>query len=84
MPKKISKQSKKEAKKKGATIDDLALMVKKGFDGQNQRFDKIEKRLDGHDKKFILLETNLNISREDFNESKETLNRVYDSIAILK
>lgn len=80
MPKKISKQSKKIIKKKSVTIDDLALMVKKGFDGQNQRFDKIEKRLDGHDKKFILLETNLNILREDFNKVQETVNNLYNRL----
>lgn len=31
--------------KKNITIDDLAIMVQKGFDGQDNRFSKIEKDL---------------------------------------
>jgi hypothetical protein len=30
--------------KKNITIDDLARMIKKGFDGVGQRFDKVDQR----------------------------------------
>lgn len=73
MPKKISKQSNKVIKKKGVTIDDLALMVKRGFDGQNQRFDIIEKRL-------LNVETTVSILREDFNKMQETINNLYNRL----
>lgn len=73
MPKKISKQSKREVKKNGVTIDDLALMVRRGFDGQNQRFDVIEKRL-------FNVETTVSILREDFNKMQETINNVYNRL----
>jgi archaellum component FlaC len=33
-------------KNKKITIDDLARMVKKGFDGVDKRFDRIENRLE--------------------------------------
>ena len=39
--------SKKKIKKtKGATIDDLAVMVKNGFDSVDSRFNHVDKRLD--------------------------------------
>jgi len=33
-------------RKKQTTIDDLATMVQKGFQGMDKRFDKVEDRLD--------------------------------------
>jgi len=39
-------------KKKEITIDDLALMVGKGFQSVDKRFDGIDKRLNGMDKRF--------------------------------
>ena len=51
--------------KKKTTIDDLAVMVKKGFDqttdkeSVNKRFDEIDKRFDGVDKRFIGVEQRL-------------------------
>ena len=42
--------SKKKIKKtKGATIDDLAVMVKNGFDSVDSRFNHVDKRLDDLD-----------------------------------
>jgi tetrahydromethanopterin S-methyltransferase subunit G len=38
------------------SVDDLAKIVKKGFDGVDKRFDKIEKRLVGVDGRFDRLE----------------------------
>lgn len=33
-------------KKKNTTIDDLAVMVQKGFTGNDKRFDSMDKRFD--------------------------------------
>lgn len=33
------------AKKNKLSIDDLGVMIKKGFDGQDKKFEKIDKRL---------------------------------------
>lgn len=41
----MTKRSKKEI-----TVDDLALMVAKGFDSQDKRFDSQDKRFDAQDK----------------------------------
>jgi archaellum component FlaC len=39
-------------KNKNITIDDLAIMVKKGFDGVDKRFDGVDKRFEAIDKRF--------------------------------
>ena len=36
------------ADEKNTTNDDLAIMIKKGFDGVDERFDSVEKKLDNH------------------------------------
>lgn len=41
--------------KRNITIDDLARMVQKGFDGVDKRFDRIDQRLDRIEK-FLLEE----------------------------
>ena len=38
------------------TLEDLALMVKKGFDSVDKRFDDVYKRFDDMDKRFDRLE----------------------------
>jgi len=43
-------------KKKDITIEDLALMVGKGFQSVDKRFDGIDKRLDRMDKRFDRIE----------------------------
>jgi len=43
-------------KKKEITIDDLALMVGKGFQSVDKRFDEVDKRLDRMDKRFDRIE----------------------------
>ncbi len=40
-------------KKKNITIDDLARMVKKGFDGVDQRFNKVDNSLEKIEKLLI-------------------------------
>ncbi|MFZ3054941.1 MAG: hypothetical protein WA091_03100 [Minisyncoccales bacterium] len=39
-------------KKKEVTIDDLALMVRKGFQSVDKRFDEVDKKFDLVDKRF--------------------------------
>lgn len=39
-------------KKKNFTINDLALMVGRGFNATDKRFDGVDKRFDGIDKRF--------------------------------
>lgn len=48
------------------TIDDLAVMVAKGFDGVNTRFNEVDKRFDEVDKR-------LNEVEKDIAEVKESL-----------
>ena len=42
--------------KKETTIDDLAIMVKHGFDGVDKRFNEVDKRFNEVDKRFDRLE----------------------------
>ena len=43
-------------KNKNTTIDDLAIMVKKGFDGVDRRFDGVDRRLDKVEKRLDRIE----------------------------
>ncbi|MBI2056281.1 MAG: hypothetical protein HYT37_02780 [Candidatus Sungbacteria bacterium] len=47
------------AKKKGVTIDELAVMVKAGFDAVDARFEAIDARFDRVDKHFSKLESDI-------------------------
>ena len=51
--------------KKNITLDNLAGMVKRGFDGVDKRFDGVDKRLDGVDKRFDKIENTLKNFREE-------------------
>ena len=42
---------------KNITLDDLAMMVQKGFEHVDKRFEKIDKRFDGIEKKLAQLES---------------------------
>ncbi|MDP1760177.1 MAG: hypothetical protein Q8L01_01845 [Candidatus Woesebacteria bacterium] len=42
--------------KKNLTIDDLAVMVQKGFSGNDKRFDYVDKRFEQMDKRFDKIE----------------------------
>jgi len=63
-------------KKKNITIEDLARMVKKGFDGTDRRFDKIDVRLDRIEN-FILKQHS---QRIEFLEKR--INRLEEALAI--
>jgi hypothetical protein len=43
-------------KKKNVTIDDLATMVQKGFNGVDVKFEQVDKRFDAMDKRFDKIE----------------------------
>ncbi len=57
---------KKITKNKNITIDDLAIMVAKGFLGVEERFNKVEER-------FNKVEDDINEVKKDVNEVKENL-----------
>jgi len=63
-------------KKKNITIEDLARMVKKGFDGTDKRLDKIDARLDRIEN-FILKQHSQKI---DFLEKR--IDRLEEALAI--
>lgn len=84
MPKKISKQSNKVIKKKGVTIDDLALMVKRGFDGQNQGFDKVEKRLDSHDLRFDMIDKRFDKVEKRLDDHDKKFISIETNLSILR
>jgi hypothetical protein len=43
-------------RKRNVTIEDLAVMVKRGFDGVDKRFDLVDKRFDAMDDRFERVE----------------------------
>lgn len=47
--------------KRHITIDDLAGMVKKGFDGVDKRFEQVDKRFEQIDKRFELIDKRLEL-----------------------
>lgn len=61
-------------KKKNITIDDLARMVKRGFDGVDQRFNKVDNTLERIEK-LLIAEHRRRIERleTDVRELKELL-----------
>lgn len=49
--------------KKNVTIDDLAVMVQKGFDGVDKKFDQVDKRFEQVDKRFDSMVTKAEMNR---------------------
>ncbi|MEK7610621.1 MAG: hypothetical protein AAB468_02630 [Patescibacteria group bacterium] len=65
--------------KKNVSIDDLAVMVKHGFDGVDQRFDAVDKRFDAADEHFIQIEARLDrIENLILREHQHRLERLED------
>ena len=56
---------KETTKNKKVTIDDLAVMVARGFESIDKRFEGIDKRFEGIDKKLENVEENLKATRRD-------------------
>lgn len=59
---------------KKVTLDDLAGMVKKGFDGVDEKFEGVNKKLDHHAEE----------NKKEFSEVKKELKRVRVSISNLE
>ena len=64
------------------TIDDLAVMVKKGFDEMDRRFaesdkrfDRIESRMDKFEVRFDIIETKLDVLEEKFDNLSDVVTK---------
>ncbi|OIO49612.1 hypothetical protein COX74_00195 [bacterium (Candidatus Gribaldobacteria) CG_4_10_14_0_2_um_filter_41_16] len=62
--------------KKNITINDLAIMVKHGFDGVDKRFDGVDKRFDGVDKRFDEIDKEFVGVRKRFEKIETQLYRI--------
>ena len=58
-------------KKKNVTIDDLAIMVQKGFDGVDISFDRIEGKLDKAEGRLIKIEIRMDNVESDTEEIRK-------------
>ena len=61
--------------KKNITIDDLAVMVQKGFDGVDKKFEQVDKRFEQVDKRFEQVDKRL-----DTMVTKAEMNRRFDGL----
>lgn len=76
-------------KSKNITIDELAVMVQKGFEGSakdiNKRFDGVDKRFDGVDKRFDRVEKRLDrIEKLILADHKERIEKLEMEVRELK
>ncbi|MBI4837187.1 MAG: hypothetical protein HY813_02145 [Candidatus Portnoybacteria bacterium] len=67
-------------KRKNTTIEDLAIMVKKGFDGVDKKFDGVDKKFDGVDKKFDEAQKDRDGIRREMREGFTRVNARLDVI----
>ncbi|OGZ67592.1 MAG: hypothetical protein A3D35_02380 [Candidatus Staskawiczbacteria bacterium RIFCSPHIGHO2_02_FULL_34_9] len=58
-------------KKKNVTIDDLAIMVQKGFDGVDISFDRIEGKLDKAEGRLIKIEIRMDNVESEIEEIRK-------------
>jgi hypothetical protein len=67
-------------KKKETTIDDLALMIRKGFEQVDKRFEKMDERFDRMDARFDRMDSRMDSLEEsntmEHEEMKNHLNNV--------
>jgi archaellum component FlaC len=72
-------------KNKNLTIDDLALMVKKGFDGVDKRFNGVDKRFDKVEKRLDKVEKRLDrIEKLILADQKERIEKLEMEVKELK
>ncbi len=72
-------------KKKDITIDDLAIMVGKGFESVDKRFNSIDKRFDGIDKRFDKVDKRLDkIEKLILADHKERIEKLEMEVKELK
>lgn len=73
-----------EKKKKKITIDDLAMMVARGFGSQdkefNKRFDGIDERLDGIDRKLVQHDVRFDMLEQRVDGLEEKVDEKFDKI----
>jgi len=67
-------------KKKNITIDDLALMMKKGFDSVDKRFEQIDKKFELVDKRFDLVDYRMNLIEKRIDKMEERFNQKFDKL----
>jgi len=66
------------------TIEDLAGMVKRGFDGVDERFDGIDKRFDGVDGKFRGINERFDEIDKRFDENAEQHQQIFKRLEKLE
>ncbi len=71
------RKAQKTIKKNNVTIDDLAVMVAKGFEHIDKKFEVIDKRFDAIDKRFDVID-------ERFNKIDQTLYEMQSDILTIK
>lgn len=72
-------------KKKNTTIDDLAVMVQKGFNGVDERFDGVDDKFEGMNKRFDIIEDKLeSIEKLILVDHKRRIERLETEVRELK
>jgi septal ring factor EnvC (AmiA/AmiB activator) len=74
----------KKQAKKGVTIDDLALMVQRGFLGVDEKFQGMEQRFDGLAADVAVLKTDVAVLKTDVAELKTDVAELKTDVAELK
>jgi len=65
-------------KKKSVTIDDLAVMVAKGFKGVDEKFERVDERFVGIDKRFDRLEKEVKEVKENLKATRQDVLNIGD------
>ncbi len=63
----------KKTTKKEITLDDLALMIAKGFDSVDKRFERVDKRFERVDEHFEKIEKRLDKIEADLNKKVDKI-----------
>lgn len=66
---------KHDKEKKETTLDDLALMVGKGFNSMDEKFKNVDKRFESADKRFDKIESRLGKLEKGQEEIKDKLDK---------
>ncbi len=68
------------SKKNGVTIDDLAIMIAKGFDSIEKRLEVVEKRLEVVEKRLEVVEKRLEVVEKRLGSVEERLGSVEENL----
>lgn len=66
------------------TLEDLALMVKKGFDGVDEKFSGVDERFESVDTNFRAVFSDLDLVKQDIRDIKITLGPIVQMVATLQ